>query len=461
MSRRGCTRYLTSISLACAFIFAFLNVAFIIFRHNHFNDLSESDLFEFYESHHLKKLVKIFVLPNIPEDDAMGELKHVIFDGIERSKWLERTNTSSDSDAVWVVDVTRAGNTRDESYCDELLEIISPERAKRQSGWRLILLDFSDNGDNVRKVFSLSDSSDESVISYSENCTSVLATLVGNENITISTRNHVKDRSFTCFYRSPDCYGCKYYDNLTNCFDETEPFKNHVGEKIDYTRLNISNYVSNGTVNKLFYPVRSDLVASINKQLLLRNMSNVNPVDVDRQVDVLHFWDAEVSDPFAQLRSRVSEAIVSLNSSDITAIAKQFGHRYSAGRNKVADKYSYNLLSSKIVVVCQRDIWEGHYRLMEALISGALVFTDPMIYLPSGFKDGVNLVVYNSIVDLKEKVKYYLQDDKKRRNIARRGRDLALSKHRSWHYMEDYILHFGINLSSPKILNSGLPEEMR
>ena len=58
------------------------------------------------------------------------------------------------------------------------------------------------------------------------------------------------------------------------------------------------------------------------------------------------------------------------------------------GRNKAQELYVATMLQYKIVVVCQRDLWEGHYRLMEALAGGAMVMTDPMHPLPFRIEDG-------------------------------------------------------------------------
>ncbi|KAL7536062.1 hypothetical protein ACHAXR_006894 [Thalassiosira sp. AJA248-18] len=80
---------------------------------------------------------------------------------------------------------------------------------------------------------------------------------------------------------------------------------------------------------------------------------------------------------------------------------------------------------------------------MEALAGGALVFTDPMHPLPYKLKDGENVIVYDSISDLKEKICYYINDpegQRKRLQIASRGYEVVMNYHRSWHVMERLIL---------------------
>jgi len=50
---------------------------------------------------------KVFVLPNLTDIEAKGELSHFILDGINRSSVLQRTFDMYDTDDVWVVDLVR------------------------------------------------------------------------------------------------------------------------------------------------------------------------------------------------------------------------------------------------------------------------------------------------------------------------------------------------------------------
>ena len=105
-------------------------------------------------------------------------------------------------------------------------------------------------------------------------------------------------------------------------------------------------------------------------------------------------------------------------------------------RTAVQNEYVKTLVSSKIVVVSQRDLWEDSYRLMEALVSGAMVMTDPMLTLPTGLVDRESIVVYQSLEDLPVLVTYYLTNEAERSDIAQRGHHVALSLHRPHHWME-------------------------
>lgn len=128
------------------------------------------------------------------------------------------------------------------------------------------------------------------------------------------------------------------------------------------------------------------------------------------------------------------------------------GKAEDKGRNEAQYEYLSKLLDSKIVVVAQKDRWEDHYRLMEALVSGAMVMSDPMLNLPSGLRDQESIVVYQSLDDLVTQVTYYLNNTEARQAIALAGYRAAMRQHRSWHMMQrilvnTYALHHKENFT--------------
>jgi hypothetical protein len=54
-------------------------------------------------------------------------------------------------------------------------------------------------------------------------------------------------------------------------------------------------------------------------------------------------------------------------------------------------------MTSKIVVVAQRDRWEDHYRLMEALSRSTMVLLDDMISLLRGLENGTSIVLFRDV----------------------------------------------------------------
>jgi hypothetical protein len=138
----------------------------------------------------------------------------------------------------------------------------------------------------------------------------------------------------------------------------------------------------------------------------------------------------------------------------VTALAETVSTGGSTGRTEIADSYVEKLLTTKIVVVAQRDLWEDHYRLFEAFTGGAMVMTDLMISLPPGLIDGENVVVYNSLDELRELLLHYLhpEQNRARLRIARKGYEVAMGRHRSFHRMEE--IFYGKVLSPPMPANA-------
>jgi hypothetical protein len=193
-----------------------------------------------------------------------------------------------------------------------------------------------------------------------------------------------------------------------------------------------------------------------------RNMDperTLTPADTFRPVDVAHFWGTRGAERHAKLRNSVTELLLGLqkNETNISTaerrrpwiiVADFVSSAAGNGRTNVASSYLQALLTTKIVVVAQRDHWEDHYRLFEAIVGGALVMTDPMLSLPEGLVDRTNIVVYHSLSHLQELLEYYLdpRNEDERLSIAREGWTVAMTRHRTFHWMEQ--IFFGRRLSA-------------
>ena len=118
-------------------------------------------------------------------------------------------------------------------------------------------------------------------------------------------------------------------------------------------------------------------------------------------------------------------------------------------------------MTTKIIVVAQQDEYEDHYRLMESLACGAMVMTDVMLGLPDGFQDKQNIVGYSRAETLKEQLYFYLntKNEMKRRNIAKKGWEMEMTKHRSWHRVEELL--FGNPISKSRKLHFRAPEKRK
>ena len=267
----------------------------------------------------------------------------------------------------------------------------------------------------------------------------------GEGNVYYATRQLTEGRNITFFGR-----GGAANKNESETFSE-------IGRRSvsGYKARTFANF---GTpIGTLRYGVRSDQVKRIEAVYARYEYKHGSPnrnnslPERHRPLDVANFWkiDSVPGDhPGLKdyLRTQVSRAVHSLSSDEktqpgnlnVTVGIK--GQRYGEGRNGVTDDYAEALIDHKIVVVAQRDTWEGHYRLMEALAGGALVMTDPMHPLPYKLIDGDGLVVYTSLKELKEKILYYMEHPTERLRIAARGHYVAMNYHRSWHVVERLLL---------------------
>jgi hypothetical protein len=202
----------------------------------------------------------------------------------------------------------------------------------------------------------------------------------------------------------------------------------------------------------------------------IHNITKGNMVSrgLRRPIDVGYFWKSGDYSHYSFYRRDVAKVVKTLHHSTIDKktgklMENQVQIVYSDEKGMEAGnvqyKYTWDLLKCKIVVITQRDEWEDHYRLMESLASGALVMTDPMVALPAGLVDTVNIIMYDNPKMLKELIKYYLkpENEKERRSIAHKGYKLAMGRHRCWHRLEELL--FGSPLTNVDQHNAPAPEK--
>lgn len=145
-----------------------------------------------------------------------------------------------------------------------------------------------------------------------------------------------------------------------------------------------------------------------------------------RFLDIVCLYQAD--DKYSLLREQVAKDI--------------YRHHHSKRKvvvgSKPADlkKYARLLSYAKIVVLAQHDEWEDQYLLYEALASKALVFSDSMLVKPDGLSNNTNIVIYDNLDHLHTLLTYFLGHEKERSSIAKRGHELVMGRHRSWHRIE-------------------------
>eukprot|EP00535_Pseudo-nitzschia_heimii_P001862 CAMPEP_0197175124 /NCGR_PEP_ID=MMETSP1423-20130617/1426_1 /TAXON_ID=476441 /ORGANISM="Pseudo-nitzschia heimii, Strain UNC1101" /LENGTH=567 /DNA_ID=CAMNT_0042624199 /DNA_START=426 /DNA_END=2129 /DNA_ORIENTATION=+ len=176
----------------------------------------------------------------------------------------------------------------------------------------------------------------------------------------------------------------------------------------------------------------------------------VTDKDSMRPVDVGFFWKSGDYSHYGFYRRDIGKVVKTLHHSPIekksgavmeNTIVMASDSTKTMETGEVQVKYIEQILTCKIIVITQRDGWEDHYRLMESLVSGAMVMTDTMVALPDGLVDKTNIVVYDSPKMLKDLIKYYLKPENKneRKRIAKKGYKLVMGRHRSWHRLEELL----------------------
>jgi hypothetical protein len=186
------------------------------------------------------------------------------------------------------------------------------------------------------------------------------------------------------------------------------------------------------------------------RELLVQSIPNddtaSHPNTRNRPIDVAIFWNEGDVSHYGFLRRRVTSIVQAMHKTKTgnRTIQAHVGAVGSNNNDQGVDiqlDYVDQLLDSKLVVVAQRDEWEDHLPLYDALASGALVLTDHMHTLPAGFSNKTNILVYDSPQSLKRLIRYYLHpnNSKKRKAIAKSGWKLATNRHRSFHRLEQVL----------------------
>jgi hypothetical protein len=364
------------------------------------------------DNHQLQReRIPVFLYPNqhMLEEGEPKRFAAYAADGLEHSTLLDKTDDYLKS-RVWVVDAHGAGFEQP-MHCTQFIHK-ARERNKLLSvddDWRVIILYLT--GEGLQDFLDCFQVMDDDV--------------VGRSRIYRFKRSLVNGRRWNDEISFVDPGYIIHYGN----------WQEH----------------SAAPVQHLSYGVRSDIVDALQAIVMEKygfSDSDASPLSINhstRQTDVSHFWPV-TGGPVnteknynSHLRDAVSLNLDRLTGTqNLTIFTGRISEVNGEGCNINQTSYPEKMLDSKIVIISQNDKWEDNYCLMEALMSGAMVMTDPMLSLPEGLEDGKSIIVYQSLQDLAEKVKYYLAEDQApmRQRIAKEGYDIAMSRHRSWHLME-------------------------
>lgn len=383
-------------------------------------------------SHHLfptsPKLTRILLLPEKLEwEDRQANARHLLQDGVAQSPLLQWTEEYHRTD-VLMLDLLGAREEYDD-WCEEITKQVKRilQQQQQQQQQRLLPLAVVDNRDYA--VFSRCETLEALLLLQPSSSPSntINNTLRYSYRSLVHKRRWLKQRQWV-----------------------------GVGTKVDPLTVDKRDVDHRSSFDTTIYEykhrpigVRTDIVLQI-QDFLQQSKSKLqlcHPIEdvYRRTIHASYFWDHQQhTRDDAHLRDTVYEQLeVFANKHDSYDILLGVqGHNRALGRKQASPDYVAALLQSQIVVVAQRDEWEDHYRLQEAIVSGAMVMTDTMLGLPQGLVHGESVVVYSNIQELHDNLEYYLQHSEERIQIAKRGRRIAMSRHRSWHHMEEIV--FGV-----------------
>lgn len=371
-----------------------------------------------------------------PTGGISDEILNIAMDGFERSPYFELVNATivpdfhekpdfvleEDEDIVWVIDERRRVYNVSYTIPAQLYKLAQDtlEYQQRRAtadptfhipSLKVVFMDYRDHYFEVTCTKGVED----------------LIGLLGADNVRSVRRTLVKGR---------------HWDEKKKF---VQPGKVHVNLK-DAACLQ-------RPILQSAYAVRSDYAQAVLETyrnfLPLLSLKRT-PADTIRTIDVAHFWPLRKKNAHsARLRQEVTNVVLSLPKQqpfrNLTVIGDFVSLAGEQGRFKMNEAYTQALLTTKIVVVAQRDEWEDAYRFFEAMVGGGLVLTDVFLMMPEGLVAGEHVIVYHSLDDLKEKILYYLDHEEERKRIARAGWEVALKRHCTYHRMEE--LFFGSPLS--------------
>ncbi len=186
--------------------------------------------------------------------------------------------------------------------------------------------------------------------------------------------------------------------------------------------------------NKMFKKNKYDLVFAITQRALTLQKEN-NVCDKIRllpfSVDTTIYKNLNLPTENFVLASYSTRSDVYPNRGKVRRIVKSMGYRL-ATKQIIHDRYVKAINRARIVLTSNNIFNSLSMRYTEVLACGGFLLVNKPDDLDLlGFKDGVHLVIYKDMNDLKNKVKYYMnpKNNKERKKIANQGMKFVRSNH--------------------------------
>jgi hypothetical protein len=356
-----------------------------------------------------------------PTSHIGDEVLNICMDGFARSPYFELVNFTivpdftlatnntatppfvlpEDEDIVWVVDMRRTVKKSSYTIGQQLVVAANATRqyqmqqrallAERASLVRLpslqvVLMDYRDKiGEKQRRLCTKGVQNLIALLGVG-NVRSVVQQIVRGREYNSShaagtSSNNNNNNKTTTGFVNPGHVWDSHEDNACFGFPTL-----HVPYTVrsDYVEA-IQQYPKYLLVQKGDDPSTTLQSSSASSRIILVNTASTRSavVETERPMDVAHFWPVIENENCAQLRNAVTKTILALNGTTITTTSTKGEHHHSysintfgdfvskgtgIGRTTVSSSYVQALLTTKIIVVAQRDEWEDHYRLVRSSI---------------------------------------------------------------------------------------------
>ena len=138
-------------------------------------------------------------------------------------------------------------------------------------------------------------------------------------------------------------------------------------------------------------------------------------------VDTYLFYDRGVPRDIDVMASFTSRRDLYPHRKDVQKLIKHMGIRYFVGS---VDNWKYidMMNRSKMFANSSPMLKITTHKCLEAMACGTFLFTNKLDDMESyGYVDGENLVVYDGMDDLKQKIQYYMKHEDERNEIAKKG----------------------------------------
>ena len=226
-------------------------------------------------------------------------------------------------------------------------------------------------------------------------------------------------------------YESKWVRNLQGIEDVNIP-KAHI--VIDYVkpRSNFKGFSIWPTVNKHLLKIKPDIIfARTNRDVqdLKRNLNFENVFFLPFSVDTYKYKDAGLSRPIDVMASfTIRRSVYPLRHVIQKMITEMPINSFT--NRVVRQQYINKLNKSKIFINSGSVNKRLNMKFTEPLSCGCFLLTEEAEDMDSvGLKNGKHLVTFKNLKDLKQKINYYLKNEKKRKIISRAGMKFVRGNH--------------------------------